>query len=326
MKVGLMINTQFPPETDARAQVANMIEQVRTARQSGFASLWFPHHYLTAPMQMFQLTAVLPYLMREAEGMLVGGDIMVLPLLNPVSVAEDAVTLDVLSGGNFVLGVGLGYREPEYEAFGIPLSERMPRFVESLELIRRLWTEQRVTFAGRFYTVTDAGVGLRPIRPAGPPVWIGGQVEAAIRRAAQIGDAWHAVPTMTPDALAAAMKVFKQARQEAGKPEPEHYPLTRECYVGTSQATAMQECIEPLRYKYNTYASWGQHAQKNKPAVDIAEFARDRFIIGDKDSVRDEIGRYRELGFNHFIMRCGWPGLPQARVLNSIRSLGEIFA
>lgn len=326
MKVGLMINTQFAPGTDMRARVPEMIEQVRTARECGFASLWFPHHYLTAPVQMFQLTAVLPFLMHEAKGMQVGGDIMVLPLLNPVSVAEEAATLDVLSGGNYVLGVGLGYREPEFEAFGVPTDQRVPRFVESLALIRRLWTEERVTHEGRFFKVRDAGIGLKPVRPPGPPVWVAGQVDAAIKRAAEIGDAWLMVPSMVHDSLKSALKLYRDARRAADKPDAQDYPLTRECYVGSSQATALQECLEPLAYKYDAYASWGQHAQKGKPRPPFDDFARDRFIIGDKASVKEEIARYADLGINHFIMRCQWPGLDHQRVLRSIRALGEIFA
>ena len=93
-----------------------MVEQVRVARQSGFKSLLFPHHYLTAPLQMLQIAPMMAYLLREAEGMTIGGNILLLPLLNPVHVAEEAATMDVLSGGNFVLGVGLGYRTGEFGA------------------------------------------------------------------------------------------------------------------------------------------------------------------------------------------------------------------
>jgi len=326
MKVGLMINTQFAAGTDMRARVPEMVEQVRAARESGFASLWFPHHYLTAPMQMFQLTSVLPFLLPEAGGMLIGGDILVLPLLNPVSVAEEAATLDVLSDGHYVLGVGLGYREPEYEAFGIALAERVPRLIESLGLIRRLWTEDRVTHAGRFYRVTDAGIGVKPLQSGGPPVWIGGQVEAAIKRAAQIGDAWLIVPTMTHETLVTTLPMYRDARREAGKPEAVHYPITRECHIGSRHKDAIEECVGPLSFKYDAYATWGQLAQRDKPRPTFVEFARDRFIVGDASFVRDEIARYRELGVNHFIMRCQWPGLPHELTLRTIRALGDIFA
>ena len=114
-----------------------------------------------------------------------------------MQVAEESATLDVLTGGNYMLGVGLGYRAPEFDSFGIPLKERAPRFGESIQLMRRLWTEERVTHEGRFYPVKDVGISLKPLRPAGPPVYIAAQVEAAIRRAARIGDAWLIVNATT---------------------------------------------------------------------------------------------------------------------------------
>ena len=100
------------------------MQQVRTARDAGFASLWFPDHYLIGPIQMPQPILLLTWLMREAEGMTLGPNIRILPLLAPTLVAEEAATLDLLSGGRYVLGVGLGYRPEEFTAFNVPLSLR----------------------------------------------------------------------------------------------------------------------------------------------------------------------------------------------------------
>lgn len=79
-------------------------------------------------------------------------------------------------------------------------------------------------------------------------------------------------------------------------------------------------------YKYDSYKSWGQHAQRDQTRPPLEEFAQDRFIIGDQAFVKEDIERYRAIGVNHFIMRCQWPGLEHQRVLCSIRALGEIFA
>jgi len=322
MKLGLFLNTQFPPGESVMSRVPHLVEQVRAARQSGFASLWFPHHYLTAPLQMLQLTPVMSYLLPEAKGMTVGPGILILPLLNPVHVAEEAATLDVLSEGNYVLGVGLGYREGEFAAFGMPLSERAARFGEAVALIRRLWTEDRVTHEGRFYQVRDYGISLKPVRGS-LPVWIAAQADPAIRRAARIGDAWLIVPSSTLETVAAQMRLYRAALVEAGR-HPHCFPLERECYVGASYKTAFDECRGPLEYKYAAYASWGLAGSSEMPFED---FVRDRFIIGDAAFVKEEIARYREaLGVDHFIMRVQWPGLEQEKALASIRRLGEMFA
>src|SRR6516165_7453874 len=175
MKVGLSINTQFPEGVSLSERIPELVAQVRAAREAGFASLWFPHHWLTHPLQMLQLGPVMGYLAAHAQGVTIGPNILILPPLNPVHVAEEAATFDVLTGGNYTLGVGLGYRRPEFDAFRIPLAERAPRFTESIMLMRTLWTEDRVSHRGRFYTVADAGIGVKPTRPGGPPLYIAGQ-------------------------------------------------------------------------------------------------------------------------------------------------------
>jgi len=330
MKVGLYIATQFTEQTDVAAARAEMLEQVRLARQSGFASLWVPHHYATAPMQMLSPIPMLAWLLHEAEGMTIGANILIMPLLNPIHVAEDAVTLDLLSGGRYVLGVGIGYRAAEFDAFNVPLKERVPRMKESIEIVRRLWTEDRVTHQGRFFNIQDMGVGLKPVRPGGPPIWIAGVVDAAIKRAAEIGDAWLITNFAHLKELVPQMKLYRETLAAAGKAFPDDAPITRECYVGPTNARALEECKAALQYKYAAYSSWGLDTQSEGAESfqqPFEDFVRDRFIIGDKVFVKDEIERYHELlGVNHFLMRVQWPGLPHRNVLNTISALGEIFA
>jgi alkanesulfonate monooxygenase SsuD/methylene tetrahydromethanopterin reductase-like flavin-dependent oxidoreductase (luciferase family) len=158
VKVGLFINTQFQPGQSVAAHLPDLVAQTRAARDAGFKSLWFPHHFLTGPLQMLQIVPMMAYLAPHARGMQIGPNILILPLLNPVQVAEESATLDVLTGGNYVLGVGLGYREVEFTAFNMSLKERAPRLEESIALIRRLWTEDKVTHKGRFYQVNDAAL------------------------------------------------------------------------------------------------------------------------------------------------------------------------
>ncbi len=332
MRVGLFLNTQFPVGYRLADHLPEMQEQVRRARESGFHSLWFPDHYLTGPLQMPQPMLLAAWLMREAEGMVIGPNIRILPLLNPVQVAEESATMDLLTGGRYVLGVGLGYRETEFTAFGVPIAERAPRFVESVALMRRLWTETEVTHHGKFYTVDKGSLGSTPFTPGGPPVYVAAKVDLAVKRAARIGDAWLIVNSDPLETVRRQMGIYRAALAEYGR-TPREFPIARECYVGTSHTTAYEECCAALRYKYAAYAAWGLSGKATgdddvslfgKP---FEAFVKDRFIIGDKVSVKEEVARYREeLGVDHFIMRVQWPGLPQARVLESIRRLGEIFS
>ncbi len=326
MKLGLFLNTQWAE--GSVVSVPDLLAQVRAARDGGFGSLWLPHHYLVAPMQMLQPMPLLGYLVPETKGMTLGMDILLLPLLNPVHVAEEWATLDVLSEGRAALGVGLGYRPEEFGAFGVPIAERAARMAESVRLIRRLWTGERVSYKGKFYSVEDAGISIRPVQSNGPPIWLAAQVDAAIQRAARLGDGWLIVPSSDLATVTQQVGVWREALRASGRPGSTEVALTRECYIGPSRSAAFEECREALEYKYAAYASWGlEKAEVAGGKQSFEDFARDKFIIGDKASVAEEIARYREiLGIEHFIMRPHWPGLPNERAVGTIRALGEIFA
>jgi len=165
---------------------------------------------------------------------------------------------------------------------------------------------------------------VKPIRPGGPSLYIAGQAEVSVRRAARIGDAWLIVNTSGLGKVKPLMQAYRAALNEYGR-TPIEYPITVECYVGARHAAAFEECRGPLEYKYSAYAAWGLQDRASQGSFE--DFARDRFIIGDKVSVKEEIARYRELlGVDRFIMRCQWPGLPHEQVLSSIQRLGDIFA
>jgi alkanesulfonate monooxygenase SsuD/methylene tetrahydromethanopterin reductase-like flavin-dependent oxidoreductase (luciferase family) len=324
MKVGLFINTQWPEETNVAAQIPALVEQVRVCKDSGFRSIFFPHHWLTAPMQMLQIMPAMAYLAAAGEGMVFGPNILILPPMNPMHVAEEAATMDVLTGGNYVLGAGLGYREPEFTAFGVSLADRAGRFTEAVTLMRKLWTGERITHEGKHFTVRNAGISLKPTRPGGPPIYIAGLVEAAVKRAARIGDAWLISNATSLAETEPQMRVYRAAIKEYNRP-PVEFPIARECYVGSSHKTAFAECKAALEYKYAAYASWGMTSPL--AGTTLEDFARERFIIGDKESVKDEILKYKErLGCDHFIMRSQWPGLDQETTIASIKRLGQIFA
>jgi alkanesulfonate monooxygenase SsuD/methylene tetrahydromethanopterin reductase-like flavin-dependent oxidoreductase (luciferase family) len=192
--------------------------------------------------------------------------------------------------------------------------------------MKRLWTEDKVTHKGRFYSINDAGLSLKPARAGGPPLYIAGQADVSVKRAARIGDAWLIVNSSGLSKTIPLMKTYRAALAEYGRTATD-FPITVECYVGENNATAHEECRVPLQYKYNAYASWGLEGRRSVEEIPFEDFARDKFIIGDKARVKEEIARYHEiLGVNHFIMRCQWPGLPVEKTLASIKRLGEIFA
>ena len=327
MRFGLIIAKQHPPGVSMVERFREHVDQVRAARDAGFDIVVMGQHYLSTPFQEVQTMPALARLAAEAGTMRVGATVLLLPLLNPVDVAEQVATLDVITEGRFVFGAGLGYRDQEYEAFGVQAKERVPRLVESLEVIRRLWTEDEVTHHGRFYKLTGARLALRPVQKPYPPLWFAANNDAAVARSARMADAWVINPHAKLAILREQVAIYRKALADEGKPFPAELPIIKELYVAPDRRAALQECRPFLEAKYNAYASWGQDkALPRGDHFDLAfeELVRDRFVIGDPDDCVRELRRYvDELGVNTFIFRVQWPGMEQAKVLRTIRLLAE---
>jgi alkanesulfonate monooxygenase SsuD/methylene tetrahydromethanopterin reductase-like flavin-dependent oxidoreductase (luciferase family) len=327
MKFGLIISKQHPPGVSMVERFREHIEQVRAARGAGFDLIVMGQHYLSTPFQEIQTLPALARLAAEAGSMRVGATVLLLPLHNPVDIAEQVATLDVICEGRFIFGVGLGYRAEEYEAFGVRSQERVARFVEALQVIKRLWTEEEVTHDGRFFRFSKARMLLKPAQTPHPPIWFAANNDVAVERSARMADAWVINPHAKLSTLEPQMGLYRKALQEAGKPFPAELPMIKELYVAPDRHTAIQECRPFLEAKYQAYASWGQDkALPKEDSFDLAfeELVQDRFIIGDPGDCVRELRRYiGVLGVNCFIFRIQWPGMEQAKVLRTIKLLAE---
>jgi alkanesulfonate monooxygenase SsuD/methylene tetrahydromethanopterin reductase-like flavin-dependent oxidoreductase (luciferase family) len=272
---------------------------------------------------MFQAMPLLARLASEAEGMRLGPGLLLLPLLNPVVVAEETATLDWLTGGNAIIGLGLGYRQEEFDSIGVPFKERVPRFVESVEVIKKLWRDDVVEHRGRFHTLTKVQASIRPKQPGGPPIWMAGDVEAAVKRAGKLADAWMPSPMVTEDNVGRLGALFRETRAAAGLAPATEFPIIRECHVGS-----MDEVREPLGFKYEAYAAWSGDSgfvPKDRIRADFDKFAESRFIIGSESQVVDQIGRYGErTGTDHILLRVQWPGLDQKTVIRTLERLRRV--
>ena len=300
MKFGLFINAQHPVGESVPQRIAEASEQTRLAREAGFDMICAGQHYLSHPYQMSAIIPLLARLTADAEGMEIAATVLLIPLLNPVDVAETCATLDAMSGGRFVLGIGIGYRDEEYTAFGIQRSERIPRLIEAMEIIRLLWTEDEVEYNGTYYKVPKVRVATRPVQKPHPPIWVAANGPPAIARAARWGYPWVINPHATIGMVSGQLDYYRKVAAEAGQPIPATQPMMRELYVAPDSATAYAESRPYLESKYAAYAAWGQ--DKAMPegesfSVPFDQLARDRFLIGNPEEVVREIQRYRdELG------------------------------
>lgn len=327
MHFGLQLSVQHLPGDPQDARFRDHLEQVRLARAVGFRSVWASQHYLSDPFTYFQPVPTLARVAAEADGMDLGTGVLLLPLHHPVDVAEQLATLDVIAGGRLVVGVGLGYRDVENRALGLDPRDRAGRLEEGLALLERLWTGEPVTFEGRHFSLRDVRISMPPLQRPRPRLWLAANADAGVRRAARLADAWLMNPHATLATLERQVALFHAERRRLGRPPAAEVPLIKECYVAPGARTAVEEARPFLEPKYRAYRRWEQ--DRALPAgerfdLDFEELARDRFLLGDPVRVREEIERYREaLGVTAMIFRLQWPGMEQAKVLRSIRLLGE---
>ncbi len=168
----------------------------------------FPHH---EPM------TVMAFLAGVTETIGINPAIVILPQRQTVLVAKQAAQIDVLCGGRLRFGVGIGWNELEFEALGMNFKNRGKRLEEQIEVLRLLWTQELVTFHGKWHTINEAGLAPMPIqRP--PEIWFGAVSDVAVRRAARIGDGWFMISRLAPDDESKRVaEVFREAVQEAGR-------------------------------------------------------------------------------------------------------------
>ena len=258
MRVGLYLSLEHGARDDMQARLRDLYEFVGTAREAGFELLLAGQHFLIPQFQYMQPIPVLGRIAAESGDMEIGTDILQLPLLHPVHVAEMVATLDQICEGRVTMSVGLGYRPEEYENMGIARGSRLQRFLEGIELIKRLWTEDEVTFQGEYFQVENATLGIKPAQKPRPPILIAATVDKMIRRAARIADAWSAYGHGTVETLIRQTDLYKEALAEAGKPfPPEKFRLSKELYVGRSREEAERECFPYVKAKYDAYKDWG---------------------------------------------------------------------
>jgi len=325
MEVGLWLTPQAPAGGDPDALATDLLAQAERAREVGLDLLSTGQHYLTEYVQL-QLVPLLSRLTAVSGDLTVASGVVLLPLHHPVEIAEQFATLDALADGPVVCGVGAGYRDREFAAFGVPKRERAARLREGVELMRRLWTEDGVTHDGDHYAVTDASITPRP--DEAPPVWVAANARPAVERAARIGDAWFANPHASLPELRESKRAYDAVREERGADA--EIPVFREAFVAPTTEAAVETASPYLESKYDRYLEWGQDEAMDDPESlhgSFADLARDRFLLGTPAEVAAEAERYREeLDASHLVLRVHWPGMEAERALECIDLLGDEVA
>ncbi|MDO9433949.1 LLM class flavin-dependent oxidoreductase [Hydrogenophaga sp.] len=324
VRMGAFLSGWVDPDEKPSRYIDRLLDRVPAVREAGFSSVWVGQHLLGHPWPVLDTSVYLGRMSALIGDMDMGG-VYLLPLAHPVRLAESLVSLDNISGGRFIAAPALGWRPAEFEAIGVPVTERAARFGEVLQIMRKLWYSQEpVSFEGRFYSIKDVQMTARPEREGGIPIWIGASSVPAVKRAARFGDTWLGsshTPFVTLQELAAA---YADELQVVGK-TPVRRPLLRHCMVAETDKLAEERFTEAFTAYYNALGTWGifKEVVGEQHTSGDGELPPGRAIVGSPETCLKQLSRYTELGFNEFIFQVGLPGTPEPYVRESMQLLGK---
>ena len=278
MRIGISIASAYAAD-DVRDGAQRMIDRAKAASAAGLDSLFVGDHHVT-PTPYYQNTPILGRLLAEWDTRDAGA-LFLLPLWNPVLAAEQISTLACIAKGKFIMQCGLGRDDWQFNAMGADIRFRPSAFEQSLDSLRRLWRGETVSLDGR-WKFQDAKISPLPPQPI--EVWIGASAPAAIDRAARLGDAWLADPSMTLEEARKALNIYRQALASHDKPEPATVPIRRDVYVAEDDrdAVATRDLIARKGYR---------------------GFNQDALVIGTADEVAEKLTGFEEAGYTDIIIR-----------------------
>ncbi|MDH3462096.1 MAG: LLM class flavin-dependent oxidoreductase [Acidimicrobiia bacterium] len=326
MKVGLFLTNQHPLDSDLVEGQKGQLEMFRVARDAGWDSVFAGQHWLTENMAMPQPVPFLARMAAESDDMAVGLGVMLLTLFNPVDAAEVAASLDITTGGRFVFGVGLGYRDVENQAFGIE-GGRVDRFVKNLAIVKALLSGESVTVDYPWCKLNNIKLSTPPVQRPRPAIWIAADADPAVLRAARLADSWMINPHATTSTIVRQLQMFRDERTKVGLEPVSEMPLMREVFCAPTQEEALRAALPYLESKYRAYASWGQDdalPETETFDIPVEELAQQRFVIGNPDQCLNELLPWRtHLGIDHFIFRTHWSGMPPSSTISSMKLLTD---
>ncbi|EEM16728.1 MULTISPECIES: LLM class flavin-dependent oxidoreductase [Bacillus] len=244
--------------------------------------------------------------------------VSVLPLHNPIRVAEDYAMVDLLSNGRLDLGLGSGYAQKEFDGYNISLEDKTERFNESLEVLRKAWSGKPFSHQGKFFQYNDLKLNVQPIQAPFPPHWIATSSEKGVSHVASMGSNFMGLGfSKSRDELAKLIDTYKNMYLKSGYGNPEELeiPVAFHVHVGETYVDAESNAKDPYQLFMNTprgtNISYEDLKHKFNP------------VIGSPDEVIKQIQSYREIGVTNFMAVMNFGGLEHHKVLSSLDLFGK---
>jgi probable F420-dependent oxidoreductase len=279
------------------------VDVVRTvasrAEALGFRDLWVTENTLDH-VTSFDPVAVLTYAAAVTSRIGLGASVLVLPVHDPRMVAHQWATLDYLSNGRALMGVGIG-RPFHFREFQVPEAGRVGRLREAIELIRALWSQEKVTHHGRFYHLDEASLGIRPVQQK-LPIWMGVGHPDAIRRAAGLGDGWMGAGGSSTEDFRRAVPLLRESLEKAGR-DPDRFPISKRIFI------SVDDKPEIARAELHR---WYTEVYHNPAGTDASG------VHGTAEQVRARLEEMVAMGANHLLLN------PVARHVEQLEALADV--
>ncbi|HEY4670101.1 MAG TPA: LLM class flavin-dependent oxidoreductase [Tepidiformaceae bacterium] len=248
---GVWYDFRNPPQWQRPAAelYARTLEHIEYAERLGFESIWTSEHHFIEDGYSPSLLPICAAIAARTTRARIGTNVLLLPFHDPLRIAEDAATVDIISNGRFDLGVAVGYKLEEFHGFGIDRKSRAGRMEEAVQVIRKAWGAGSFSFEGRYYTYRDVDVTPKPVQDP-MPLWMGGFSEPAVRRAARVADGLLAAANVIP--------TYMDELEKQGKAEgPPRIAISLPwALVAEDPDAAWSEIGEHILYQRQNYARW----------------------------------------------------------------------
>ena len=296
MRIGISVCSAYP-EGNARTSARYMVQRVRAARDADLDSLFVGDHHVTA-RPYFQNSPILGRLLAEWNNKPAGA-LYLLPLWNPVLLAEQIGTLSAIMSGRFILQCALGGERLQSDGMGVDFSKRRGMFEESLTIVKALLSGETVSSDG-YWSIKEAKIS--PVPDQAVEIWIGSQASAAINRTAKMADGWLATPSIGLEEAAKQLNVYRQSCAEFGR-EPSAVAIRRDIYIGSTSQEA-----ETLKQKVLTKGYRG--------------FPPEALLAGSVNQIADELRAFADLGYTDIVVRN--ISADQREAISTIERLAEV--
>lgn len=302
LKDQIAFGMSLPHRSPTPIDVAAVRQVAQRAEALGFQDLWVTNNTLDRVADCFDSLTLLSYAAALTSKIRLGISVLVLPTYDPIHVAHQVATLDYLSNGRAVLGVGLG-RDHHYAEFRIPRERRVGRYLEQVEVLKALWTQPRTTYHGDFYQLDDVIMRPKPVQKPYPPIWLGGGHPDAIKRAVAIGDGWMGAGGYSVTDFRKTVPVLRDLLEKAGR-DPATFPISKRVFMSVHERPDVAQA-ELNRWCLDVYS---------RPSL-----TSDGGLYGTPEHIREQLEELVAAGATHLLLN------PVTRYGEQVEALAEVL-